>query len=182
MFFRCGSAPDYGVRPIRNAGWLARAPEKQELGAAVGRPQQNQTHSITMAKTPSKKSAKAPKKAAGGKKKKTRVESYSTYIYRVLKQVHPDTGISKKGAHPRPDAQAAPGARRFSWESHALSRYASRLRADSLTWSALASSRSTPPASSGVVPPVLYWTAMFMRPTLLRAASMPSWLFSRRRI
>ncbi|KAH8059833.1 hypothetical protein JL720_13762 [Aureococcus anophagefferens] len=40
-----------------------------------------------MAKTPSKKSAKAPKKAAGGKKKKTRVESYSTYIYRVLKQL-----------------------------------------------------------------------------------------------
>ena len=51
-----------------------------------------------MAKTPSKKSAKAPKKgkAAGGKKKK-RTESYSTYIYKVLKQVHPDTGISKKG-------------------------------------------------------------------------------------
>ena len=64
-----------------------------------------------MAKTPSKKSAKAPKKAAGGKKKKTRVESYSTYIYRVLKQVHPDTGISKKGAHPRPDdATRAPDA------------------------------------------------------------------------
>ena len=50
-----------------------------------------------MAKTPSKKSAKAPKKAAGGAKKKSRTESYSTYIYRVLKQVHPDTGISKKG-------------------------------------------------------------------------------------
>ena len=51
-----------------------------------------------MAKTPSKKSAKAPKKAgkAGGKRKK-RVESYSTYIYKVLKQVHPDTGISKRG-------------------------------------------------------------------------------------
>ena len=51
-----------------------------------------------MAKTPSKKSAKAPKKgkAAGGKKKK-RTESYSTYIYKVLKQVHPDTGISKRG-------------------------------------------------------------------------------------
>ena len=42
-----------------------------------------------MAKTPSKKSAKAPKKAAGGKKKKTRTESYSTYNYRVLKQVTP---------------------------------------------------------------------------------------------
>ena len=46
---------------------------------------------------PSKKSAKAPKKAGGAKKKKSRTESYSTYIYRVLKQVHPDTGISKKG-------------------------------------------------------------------------------------
>ena len=50
-----------------------------------------------MAKTPSKKSAKAPKKAAEGKRKKKRTETYSTYIYRVLKQVHPDTGISKKG-------------------------------------------------------------------------------------
>uniref|UniRef100_A0AC35UEX4 Histone domain-containing protein n=1 Tax=Rhabditophanes sp. KR3021 TaxID=114890 RepID=A0AC35UEX4_9BILA len=30
------------------------------------------------------------------KKKKTRKESYSTYIYRVLKQVHPDTGVSSK--------------------------------------------------------------------------------------
>ena len=51
-----------------------------------------------MAKTPSKKSAKAPKKAgkSGGKKGK-RTESYSSYIYKVLKQVHPDTGISKKG-------------------------------------------------------------------------------------
>jgi histone H2B len=37
--------------------------------------------------------------AKGDKKKrsKKRVESYSTYIYKVLKQVHPDTGISKKG-------------------------------------------------------------------------------------
>jgi len=54
-----------------------------------------------MAKTPSKKApSKAAKKApADGKKKrsKKRVESYSTYIYKVLKQVHPDTGISKKG-------------------------------------------------------------------------------------
>ena len=54
-----------------------------------------------MAKTPSKKApAKAAKKvSAEGKKKrsKKRIESYSTYIYKVLKQVHPDTGISKKG-------------------------------------------------------------------------------------
>lgn len=52
-----------------------------------------------MAKTPSKQSAKAPKKAAtgGAKKNKKRTETYSSYIYKVLKQVHPDTGISKKG-------------------------------------------------------------------------------------
>ena len=52
-----------------------------------------------MAKTPSKKApSKAAKKAATGdkKRKKKRVESYSTYIYKVLKQVHPDTGISNK--------------------------------------------------------------------------------------
>ena len=50
-----------------------------------------------MAKTPSKKSAKAPKKGGAANKKKSRTESYSMYIYRVLKQVHPNTGISSKG-------------------------------------------------------------------------------------
>lgn len=35
--------------------------------------------------------------AAGKKSHKKRVESYASYIYKVLKQVHPDTGISKKG-------------------------------------------------------------------------------------
>ena len=39
-----------------------------------------------MAKTPSKKSAKAPKKAGDKKRKKKRTESYSIYIYKVLKQ------------------------------------------------------------------------------------------------
>jgi histone H2B len=50
-----------------------------------------------MAKTPSKKAAKAPKKAGDKKRKAKRSESYGSYIYKVLKQVHPDTGISKKG-------------------------------------------------------------------------------------
>ena len=52
-----------------------------------------------MAKTPSvgKKAAKTPKKAGAKKGGKKRVESYSSYIYKVLKQVHPDTGISNKG-------------------------------------------------------------------------------------
>ena len=48
-------------------------------------------------KTPAKKSEKKPKKSGDKKKKsKKRTESYSSYIYKVLKQVHPDTGISKK--------------------------------------------------------------------------------------
>ena len=41
--------------------------------------------------------AVATKKTEGKKKRKTRKESYSSYIYKVLKQVHPDTGISTRG-------------------------------------------------------------------------------------
>ncbi|KAH9815387.1 histone H2B [Melampsora americana] len=42
---------------------------------------------------------KAPKPTAEGEKKKKRTkrkETYGIYIYKVLKQVHPDTGISNK--------------------------------------------------------------------------------------
>ena len=48
---------------------------------------------------PAAKAAAKPAKATGDKKKanrRRRVESYSSYIYRVLKQVHPDTGISRR--------------------------------------------------------------------------------------
>jgi histone H2B len=43
------------------------------------------------------KKEKKPKKEGGKKTKKRRTESYGIYIYKVLKQVHPDTGISTKG-------------------------------------------------------------------------------------
>ncbi|KAG8888272.1 histone H2B [Tulasnella sp. 403] len=50
-----------------------------------------------------KKTAAGKKTASSGgaetdkkKRKKTRKETYSSYIYKVLKQVHPDTGISNK--------------------------------------------------------------------------------------
>ena len=44
-----------------------------------------------------KKAVKSTKKPTGDKKRrKSRKETYSVYIYRVLKQVHPDTGISSK--------------------------------------------------------------------------------------
>ncbi|KAH9823109.1 histone-fold-containing protein [Melampsora americana] len=53
------------------------------------------------AKKPSTAAKKGPAKpAADGEKKKkrskTRKETYGIYIYKVLKQVHPDTGISNK--------------------------------------------------------------------------------------
>ena len=57
-----------------------------------------------VSKMPPKHAPKAAKKAgkkaasrSGEKKRKRkRKETYSTYIYKVLKQVHPDTGISSK--------------------------------------------------------------------------------------
>ena len=45
-------------------------------------------------KKPAKKTVK--KGGVSGKKRKTKVETYKIYIYKVLKQVHPDTGISSK--------------------------------------------------------------------------------------
>ena len=54
---------------------------------------------------PPKPSAKGAKKAAksqkaartsGKKRRHRRKESFSSYIYKVLKQVHPDTGVSSK--------------------------------------------------------------------------------------
>ncbi len=50
-------------------------------------------------KTPATKSAKTVKATPGGdkkKRKKKRHETYSTYVYKVLKQVHPDVGISRR--------------------------------------------------------------------------------------
>ena len=51
-----------------------------------------------MGKNPAtaKKAVKTPKKA-GTRRGKRRNESYGSYIYKVLKQVHPETGISKRG-------------------------------------------------------------------------------------
>ena len=52
-------------------------------------------------KTVSKKPATAKPAASSDEKKlkrskKRHSNSYASYIYKVLKQVHPDTGISKK--------------------------------------------------------------------------------------
>ena len=71
---------------------------KFKIGPGAEAPQKFIISNLTtnkMAKTPGKKAAKTPKKA--GKSHKKRIESYSSYIYKVLKQVHPETGISKRG-------------------------------------------------------------------------------------
>ena len=49
-----------------------------------------------MGKTPAKKSAKKGARKARAAPRRKRTESFAVYIYRVLKQVHPETGISKK--------------------------------------------------------------------------------------
>jgi histone H2B len=59
----------------------------------------NTEASANNSKSANKSKSAVPKKTKKTKKtkKKRRMESYGTYIYKVLKQVHPDTGISRKG-------------------------------------------------------------------------------------
>uniref|UniRef100_UPI00398EFFEF histone H2B, gonadal-like n=1 Tax=Pristiophorus japonicus TaxID=55135 RepID=UPI00398EFFEF len=49
-----------------------------------------------VSKKGSKKTAMKMTRKGDRKYRKSRKESYSIYIYKVLKQVHPDTGISSK--------------------------------------------------------------------------------------
>ena len=55
-------------------------------------------HSTAMAPKAEKKPAKkvAPKGTGKARKAASKAETYKIYIYKVLKQVHPDTGISSK--------------------------------------------------------------------------------------
>jgi histone H2B len=46
--------------------------------------------------TPAVKSTKKGRGGPGRTHKKKRTETFSVYIYRVLKQVHPETGVSKR--------------------------------------------------------------------------------------
>ncbi|KAJ7204679.1 histone-fold-containing protein [Mycena pura] len=52
--------------------------------------------SKTTEKKAGKKTKAAPADGEKKKRKKLRKETYASYIYKVLKQVHPDTGISNK--------------------------------------------------------------------------------------
>ena len=55
-----------------------------------------QAKSAPAPKKDSKKAVTKTQKKDGKKRKRSHKESYSVYVYKVLKQVHPDTGISSK--------------------------------------------------------------------------------------
>ncbi|XP_008824863.2 histone H2B type 1-M-like [Nannospalax galili] len=91
------SRPNLHKRPINR---VARPLPRQSSGSSslvfvvfVAMPEP------TKAPAPKKGSKKAVTKVQkkdGKKRKRSRKESYSVYVYKVLKQVHPDTGISSK--------------------------------------------------------------------------------------
>jgi len=62
--------------------------------APSGTPDSSASTTVAPAASTGDKADDKKKKAGRGKKKRT--ETYSTYIYKVLKQVHPDTGISRR--------------------------------------------------------------------------------------
>ena len=71
----------------------------QDLSALLGVVIIDMPEPAKSAPAPKKGSKKAVTKAQkkdGKKRKHSRKESYSVYMYKVLKQVHPDTGISSK--------------------------------------------------------------------------------------
>jgi histone H2B len=86
------------LQDIVDAARRAVEEEEARLAAALAdaEGEKKDTQMPPAKKTPAKKSAKKPKKTEGKKRAKKRTESYSSYIYKVLKQVHPDTGISSK--------------------------------------------------------------------------------------
>ncbi|CAO2595422.1 Histone H2B type 1 [Lemmus lemmus] len=80
-----GSTPK---KPKKAAGakkTVKKTPKKAKKPAAAG-----------VKKKGSKKAVTKAQKKDGKKRKRSRKESYSVYVYKVLKQVHPDTGISSK--------------------------------------------------------------------------------------
>ena len=68
--------------------------------SALGCPFSNQQTNMPPKKADKKPAKKTTAKKTVGKdgkvKRKAKVETYKIYIYKVLKQVHPDTGISSK--------------------------------------------------------------------------------------
>ncbi|EIM90073.1 histone-fold-containing protein [Stereum hirsutum FP-91666 SS1] len=95
------SARGFTVTSTQPTSTASKAPAST---AAKGvKSEEKTTKSASKAKAPTAKKTATKSKASAGdsdgtkkKRKKARKETYSTYIYRVLKQVHPDTGVSNR--------------------------------------------------------------------------------------
>ncbi|KAK4702987.1 histone H2B, partial [Phenoliferia sp. Uapishka_3] len=74
----------------------SKAAEKKPASTAGKAPASKKPAGKAPAKKAVKKAVSAGADGEKKKKRKTRKETYSTYVYKVLKQVHPDTGISNK--------------------------------------------------------------------------------------
>ena len=81
-------------KPVRAFARSSRIPTQRD--DARVRTRHNFTRKVTTVNMAGKKPAS--KKPTGAKKggRKSKTETYKIYIYKVLKQVHPDTGISSK--------------------------------------------------------------------------------------
>ncbi|KAH7292790.1 hypothetical protein KP509_29G085800 [Ceratopteris richardii] len=78
------------------------APKAKEVATPAAEAEQKAAKSVKAVKKPAGKKPAAEKKPSGKdgdkkkKKKSKSTETYKIYIFKVLKQVHPDTGISSK--------------------------------------------------------------------------------------
>ncbi|CAO2595419.1 Histone H2B type 1-H [Lemmus lemmus] len=81
-----------GVKKVAKSPKKAKAAAKPKKAAkSPAKPK-----AVKPKKKGSKKAVTKAQKKDGKKRKRSRKESYSVYVYKVLKQVHPDTGISSK--------------------------------------------------------------------------------------
>ncbi|CAH2016649.1 unnamed protein product [Acanthoscelides obtectus] len=91
---RAATCANCGGSHPANYGGCPRRPSSKPKS----KPAAEEKKKITKPAPAAKKAGKAQKNISKSdkKKKRRRKESYAIYIYKVLKQVHPDTGISSK--------------------------------------------------------------------------------------
>ncbi|XP_010393889.1 histone H2B 5-like isoform X1 [Corvus cornix cornix] len=96
------SLPRVWLCPLLGQQHLSSVTLKSAVLAAAPRPSKRALRmpepakSTSAPKKGSKKAVTKTQKKGDKKRHKSRKESYSIYVYKVLKQVHPDTGISSK--------------------------------------------------------------------------------------
>jgi len=92
LFTTTTVSPYQPVMPAKPASTAGKAP----ASTASKAPAKTTSDTSKAAKKTSKPAASGGDGEGKKKRRKGRKETYSSYIYKVLKQVHPDTGISNK--------------------------------------------------------------------------------------